>query len=135
MATLEELNSLLVAGTRIIDSAATLIRDIPLEPKEKHIRSIGEALALIFGIQQEIYKIEPSLEPSYLKQPIPFPGEGRKFGDAIIKAADYEHMGEFQQAISVYEEYISEGPPDMFVDMARSQIERIREEFSTITKA
>jgi len=128
MATLKTLDDLLTTASKILDQAATQIRDIPLEPTKEYIRKVGHALTLIFEIQHEIYRLEPSLEPEYLRKEPPYPGEGRKFGDIIIEAADYEQAGDFEKAIALYEAYISEAPPDFFANMARNQIQRIKKE-------
>jgi len=128
MTTLKNLDDLLTACSKILDEAATKIGNTDLEPKKKYIQNIGHALTLIFEIQKEIYKLDPSLEPNYLKQPPPYPGEGRRFGDVIIEAADYEEAGDFRKAIAAYQAYIAERPPDFFVNMAKRQIERIKKE-------
>ena len=114
----------------MLDHAAAQIGDTPLEPRKEFIEKIGQALTLIFEIQQQIYKLDPSLEPDYLKQPPPYPRESRKFGDVIIQAADYEEAGDYQKAIAAYQEYISQGPPEFFSNMARNQIERIKKQFN-----
>jgi len=127
MATLRSLERLLTTASKILNHAATQVRDIPLQPSKDYILKLGEAITLIFEIQREIYKREPSLEPDYLKILPPYPRESRKFGDVIIQAADYEETGNFQKAIATYEAYINEGPADFFVNMARDQIGRIKE--------
>jgi hypothetical protein len=130
MPTLKSLDELLTAASRMLDHVAAQIRDTPLEPRKEYIEKIGQSLALIFEIQQDIYKLDPSLEPDYLKQPPPYPGEGRKFGDIIIHATDFEETGDYDKAIAEYQEYIAQGPPKFFANMARNQIERIKKQFN-----
>jgi hypothetical protein len=130
MPTPKSLDQLLAAASRILDHVAAQIQDTPLKPTKEYIGKIGQALTLIFEIQQEIYRLEPSLEPDYLKQPPPYTGEGREFGDVIIHAADCEEAGDYHKAIAAYQEYIAQGPPEFFANMARNQIERIKKQFN-----
>ena len=62
-----ELDSLLTEIGRKLDEAPDLIRALDFDP-EKNVRSVGEALVLVFGIQHEIYKVQPELEPDFLKK-------------------------------------------------------------------
>ena len=73
MASLESINEKLRVAAENLDQAATEIRDLPLEPPKQHIRAIGEALANVFQIQHEIYRLRPELEPAYLREESPEP--------------------------------------------------------------
>ncbi len=127
MADLKSLNDLLSAAAGILDTAAAEIRDIPLDPKKEHISKIGHALTLIFDIQHQIYKISPELEPEYLKRPSPFPpGVNRRFGEILLQASDLCDVGKYQEAISLYESYISENPPEFFIKLAGDRIKEIK---------
>lgn len=86
MPDLKSLNESLSAAARILYYAATEIRDIPLDPTKENISTIGEALTLIFKIQQQIYMNDPSLEPEYLRRTSPYPDElKRKFGKLLLR--------------------------------------------------
>ena len=130
MANLKSLNELLSAAAHILDSAAGEIRDIRLDPTQHNIGVIGKALILIFEIQQQIYKIDPKMEPEYLKQHSPYPKElNKKFGEIVIKAADLCTAQKYQEAISLYEEFINEKPPDFFINMAQNSIVKIKKDY------
>ncbi len=130
MADIKSLNELLSAAAGILDTATTEIRDIPLEPKKEHIFKIGNALSLIFDIQHQIYKIDPKLEPEHLKRPSQFPpGVNRRFGEILLKAADFCDVGKYQDAISLYESYISEDPPEFFIELTKDRIEEIKKDY------
>ncbi len=73
MASLESINEKLRVAAEHLDQAATEIRDLPLEPPKQHILAIGEALANVFQIQHEIYRLRPELQPAYLKGDQPEP--------------------------------------------------------------
>lgn len=131
IAELKSLNELLAAAARILDIAASEIRDIPLEPADENISKIGQISSLIFELERQIYTIAPELEPDFLKQPSPFPpGTNRRFGEIIIRATELCHKYKYQDAIDLYESYISECPPDFFIDLAEGEIHRIKTEHS-----
>lgn len=130
MADLKSLNESLSAAARILDSAATEIRDIPLNPTKENISTIGKALSLIFDVQQQIYLIDPKLEPEYLKRPSPYPAElNRRFGEIVIKDADLCDLKRYQEAISLYEDFINENPPEFFIKMAKTRIAKIKKHY------
>ena len=130
MPDLKLLNELLSAATGILDRASSEVRDVPLEPKNENISKIAQALTLIFDIQYQIYEIDPKLEPAHLKRPSPFPpGVSRRFGEILLEASDLCHEKKYQEAISLYESYISENPPDFFVELAEGQIHKIKKDY------
>jgi hypothetical protein len=130
MADLKYLNELLWTATRILDSAAEEIRDIPLNHTKENISTIGKALTLIIDIQQQVFRIDPKLKPEYLKQSSPYPGElNRRFGDIVIKDADLCDLKLYQEAVSLYENFISENPPEFFTKMAKDRIAKIKKDY------
>ena len=130
MPDLKSLNESLSAAARILINAATEIRDIPLNPTKENISTIGKALTLIFKIQQQIYMNDPSLEPEYLKRPSLYPSElNRKFGEIVNKDADLCDIGRYQEAISLYDNFINENPPEFFANMAKDRIAKIMKDY------
>lgn len=63
---IEDLDKRLRRSSKLLDACATAIRDLELN-SEDNIRRIGEALASIFEIQNQIYELRPDLTPGYLK--------------------------------------------------------------------
>lgn len=63
----ETLNKLLSESAANLDKAAHMIRDLDLSP-EANIKKIGEALANIFELQLQIYRLRPDLKPNFLKK-------------------------------------------------------------------
>jgi hypothetical protein len=130
MADLKSLNESLSAAARILDFAAKEIRDIPLDPTKENISTIGEALTLIFEIQLQIYKKSPSLEPEYLKRTSPYPaGLNKQFGKIVIEDASLCDLKKYQEAISLYESFINENPPEFFTSMAEERIAKIKKDY------
>jgi hypothetical protein len=129
MADLKYLDELLSSAAGILDTAATEIRDVSLSPTQENILRIGQALALVFDIQQQIYKVDPKLEPEYLKRPSPYPPElNRRFGKILIAAADLYDEKKYNEAISLYESFIAENPPNFFIKMAKGRIRKIKKD-------
>ena len=130
MADLKSLNDLLSEASRILDTATTEIRDVPLNPTKENIYRIGKGLDLIFEVQCQIYKIDHSLDPEYLKRSSLSPtGVNRKFGEILLQASDLCDDKKYQDAISLYEDYISENPPEFFANMAKKRIARIKKDY------
>ena len=129
MTALKSLNDTLTAAVKMLDEAATHIRDLPLEPRKENIKRIGKALTLISEVQLKIYEISPELEPDFLRQFSKYPGENRKFGDTLLQGEAFCEAGEAHKAITLFEDYISGNPPDFFLDLARNRIERIKKDF------
>jgi hypothetical protein len=130
MPDLESLNNSLSVAGQILDNAASDIRDLKIESVEENIEKIGQALSLIFDIQNALYKIDPKLKPGYLNSPSPFQSEDNKrFGEIILLASDMCNEGKYQEAISLYESYISEKPPEFYKELAIGQIHKIEMEY------
>jgi len=66
MASLDRLEELLAASARTLDDAAHEIRDLNFN-KQMNIRRIGELIAEISLLRNEIYLQRPDLKPDYLK--------------------------------------------------------------------
>lgn len=70
MASLKHLDRMLRQATELLNTAAAQIRDLEVN-SQINIRRIGEALTLIFEIQNEIYAYRPGLTPKFLKKKKP----------------------------------------------------------------
>ena len=126
MADLNSLNEILSVAANILDTAASEVRDIPLNPLKDNIYKIGKVLTIIHDLQDQICKIDPKFEPEYLRRPSPFPPEiNRRFGKILIKATDLCDEKKYKEAISLYKSYILENPPEFFKKMAELRIEMI----------
>jgi len=75
MPSLDTLNRDLTRAARAPDRAPAKIRDAGLAPK-RNIHRIGEALARIFDIQEDIYRARPDLLPKFLAD--------TKFGRTVL---------------------------------------------------
>lgn len=127
MVSLKELNDLLSECATKLDHAASMVRDLRLEPSRIHMRSIGEALSHVFSIQRAIYDLDPCLMPEHLKHQSPHPDVNRQFGDIVTRAADLCDIGQFIDAIELYRTFMDTNPPANFVEMAQAQIKGVKQ--------
>ena len=126
MASLDQINDLLIAASAFLDRAAGKIRDAGLEPTHAHIERIGRALSEIVEIKQEIHALRPDLEPAYLKQP---PGEfaeaNRLLVRCVFQASELQMAGDVQAAVAVFKAYLDIETSALHRDIALGEIERL----------
>lgn len=131
MATLESINRLLSVSATLIDHAAVEIRDAKLEPVHENIERIGKALAEVFEIQHQIYKLKPELTPEHLKQPSEHYAANRLLTEYMYNASEFELAGNTERAIAIFQEFLALESSPMHRDIAASEIERLQNAAST----
>lgn len=125
MASLESIHQLLAVAARLLDSAASEIRDAKLEPVRENIGQIGQILAGIFEIEQKIYALRPDLEPAYLSEPSPHPESNKRLTRFMFEACELEDAGELAQAIEKYREYLGLEDSSHHREIAEGEIRRL----------
>jgi len=131
MATLESINRLLSVGATLLDHTAAEIRDAKLEPVHENIERIGKALAEVFEIQNQIYKLKPELTPEYLKKPSEQSAANRLLTEYMYNASEFELAGNTERAIAIFQEFLALESSPMHRDIAASEIERLQNAAST----
>jgi hypothetical protein len=126
MATLESINRLLSVGATLLDHAAAEIRDAKLEPVRENIESIGKALAEVFEIQHQIYKLKPELTPEYLKQPSEYSPANRLLTEYMYNASEFELAGNIERAIAIFQEFLALESSPLHREIAAGEIERLQ---------
>ena len=113
----------------ILDMAASQIRDARLEPVREHIGKIGEALVLIYEIQDRIYKQAPelNLERNYEEPPEEVRQANRRLGEALLLADDLATSGKWEEARALLAEYASTEASQNHGALARAQMNRYTE--------
>ncbi|QSI28141.1 hypothetical protein GNX71_00525 [Variovorax sp. RKNM96] len=125
MASPESIHHLLTVAARLLDSAASEIRDAKLEPVRDNISQIGHFLAGIFEIQQKVYALRPDLKPAYLSEPSPHSESNKLLTRFMSEACWHEDAGEVALAIDKYREYLLlEGSPH-HREIAEGEIRRL----------
>lgn len=125
MASLESIHQLLTVAARLLDSAASDIREAKLEPVHENIGRIGEILEAVFEIEQKIYALQPNLQPAYLSEPSPSPESNKRLTRYIFQACELENAGELEQAIERYKEYLRLEESSHHREIAEGEIRRL----------
>ena len=126
MATLESINRLLSVAASLMDHAATEIRDAKVEPVRENIERIGKALAEVFEIQLEIYKLQPDLKPDYLKQPSEYSAANRLLTEYMFNASEFELAGNNERAIETFQEFLALESSPLHRDIVTAEIKRLQ---------
>lgn len=128
---LADLNNRLRVIGRLLDGAASQIRDAPLSPTGAHIQKIGEALAAVFEIQCAIYKLRPELDTPYEEPPEEVRAANRRLGEALIAAYDLADASKVPEAVAFLREFAKLEPSDYHRGLAEGEAERLRANYET----
>jgi hypothetical protein len=120
------LNQTLRAAGTMLDIAAGQIRDGRLDPVRQNITKVGEALALIFELQDQIYRAAPGLdlEPKYEELPEEERQANRRLGEALLDADDLATSGSFSGAREFLTRYAESEPSAKHAELAKRQLHR-----------
>jgi len=126
MATLESINRLLSVASSLMDHAAAEIRDAKVEPVRVNIERVGKALAEVFEIQLEIYKLQPDLKPDYLTQLSEFSAANRLLTEYMYNASEFELAGDNERAIETFQKFLELESASLHRDIAAGEIKRLQ---------
>jgi len=129
MATLEELDATLRVASGLLDTAAVQLRDLALPSTTDHVRSIAEALARIFDVQNAIYKLRPDLRSAFLSEqvPIELSEANRRLTRALAEAYRLSDQNNLSEAIRLLEAFIGAEASQYHKDIAGGEMERLRD--------
>ena len=128
---LADLNNRLKVIGRLLDGAATQVRDAPPSPTGAHIQKIGEAMAAVFEIQCAIYKLRPELDTPYEDPPQEVQAANRRLGDALIAAYDLADASRVPEAVALLRDFAKLEPSEYHRGLAEAEAERIRANYET----
>ena len=120
----EQLHRTLRAAAQLLDSAASQVRDVQLHPTKQNIRLIGEALALVFQLRNNVEAVKPELAKRY---PAPTQEESaanKRLGEALLSAEDLADAGSIAQARVLLENFASQESSHFHRDIALLEAER-----------
>ena len=137
MATLEELDATLRVASGLLDTAAAQLRDLALPSTADHMRSLAEAIASIFDVQNAIYRLRPDLRPAFLSQqvPIELSEANRRLTRALAEAYRLSDENNLTQAIRLLETFIGAEASQYHKDIASGEVERLRDANATPNSA
>jgi hypothetical protein len=126
---IENIHSKLVESCRLLDKAASEIVFSSLPYPSADVESIGKALSHILDVQQSIYSVSPELTPAHLLEKSRHPNENKEFGKLLVQNERLLAQNKPEEAILLVREFIGSDPASQFVEMAESEIERIKSVF------
>ena len=130
MSNIENIHSKLEEACRILDKAASEIVSSSLPYPSADVENIGKALSHIIEVQKSIYSISPELTPAHLLEKSMNPNENKEYGKLLVQNQHLLAENKPEEAILLVREFIGSEPPGQFVEMAESQIERIKTVFN-----
>jgi hypothetical protein len=125
MASPESIHQLLLVAARLLDQAASEIRDAALEPVHDNLQHVGSALVEIFEIEKRIHALRPQLMPAYLNEPSPTPEANRRLTQYMGEACQLEDAGKRLEAIAKYREYLTIEESAHHRSIAAHELERL----------
>jgi hypothetical protein len=102
---LGELHDRLRVAAALLDSAAALVRDIPLAPPKENIRHIADALAAIFDVLRAVYIARPELTPGFLTESSAFADANKRLTSALGEAIRLAEAGDTTAAAEALASY------------------------------
>jgi len=125
MASPESIHHILQVAARLLDKAATQIRDSKLQPVRENVEQVGRALVEIFEIEQHIYAVRPDLKPAYLNEPSLNPEADRLLTRFMFEASELEYAEKIDEAIDKYKEFLALEASLPYREIAESEIKRL----------
>jgi len=124
---IEELNIMLTDSAEVLVECCTILRDEPIDPKEKNIYRLGKAIFEINEIREQIYKIHPQLQPE--KWGLPPTEEDIEDMYEVACTLSKEHIdsGNIAKAIETFESFIFIGQPNKYEEKAKNEIIKIKQ--------
>jgi len=124
-AALDTLLLKLELAARLLDEAASDVRDAELAPVSAHIGRIGVALVQVFEIQQAIHALRPGLKPAHLSEPSPHPEANKQLMQFMVDATELERAGDTAGAIGKYRDFLGFDSTPHHRCIAEHEIERL----------
>lgn len=126
MGSLDELELTLHVATKLLDSAASGVRDLGLAPVKDHIRSIADALAKVFEIREAIYSTRPDLRPAFLDNQSSDREADRRLTHALGQAYRRCDAGDRTGAVELLQAFLSSEVSDLHKGIAQHELDRLQ---------
>jgi hypothetical protein len=117
-------------ASELLDVVAKDISRTGFVEKKSWIKLIGRALCELIELQRGIYIKQPELKPEELNDEPYDKKANREFGNILIGLPGILSKNKPTEAIEILEDYLSNGPPDYLANMARNEIQKIKDDFN-----
>lgn len=114
----QQLHETLRAAVQFLDSAASQVRDLPLDPTKENIRLIAGAIANVFQVLHTVEAESPDLTKRYDEPSEEVKMANRRLGEALIEAEDIAENGDLKSAQSFLERFAESEPSMRHRDIA-----------------
>lgn len=114
----EQLHHTLRAAVQFLDSAATQVRDLPLDPTKDNLLLIGGAIANLFQVLHTLEQVSPNLVKPQEEPSEQAKEANQRLGKALIQAEDLAESGDLQGAQSLLENFAAIEPSLHHSDIA-----------------
>jgi len=114
----QQLHETLRAAVQFLDSAASQVRDLPLDSTKEHIRLIAGAIANVFQVLHTVEAESPDLTKRYDEPSEEAKMANRRLGEALIEAEDIAEKGDLEFAQSFLERFAESEPSMRHRDIA-----------------
>ena len=126
MASPDSIHHLLTVAAKLLDQAASEIRDGQLPPIRENIDRIGRALVQIFEVQKTVHAIRPELKPKYLEKVSSHSEANKLLTRFMFEASELEYAGNVTGAIQKFEEFLTFESSPHHREIAEGEIQRLR---------
>jgi hypothetical protein len=127
MKKIEQLNEHLQKVAKVLHQVKEELADKHIRAEEKNIHKIGDSLALIIGIQDDIAKLAENVIPHLFKKRNINHEDTVRLTRVIGTAVELESFGMIDEAITLYRLFISEDHPSSIIDIAKTQLDKLQE--------
>ena len=124
-----ELNKLLTESAEVLVECCSILKDEPVDPKEKNIYRLGKAIYEINEIREQIYILHPKLKPEKWGVPPSEEDYSEMYQVAMRQAEEHINDGKPEKAIETFESYVYIGPTEKYADKAKREIEKLRKKY------
>ena len=111
-----------------LNECAEIIDALNSESRDSEIQNIGRAMAEIFELRTNLYKLNPDLKPKGWDDPLSETDLKIMYKRALRKVDQYLEAGKPEKAIETLESFIFIGPSAKYLRKASSKINQIQNE-------
>jgi len=125
MASAESVHRLLVVASKLLDSAASEMRDVGLA---NDITRVGSALSEIFEVKRALYALRPDLMPTQLSESVPpeVSAANRRLTCYLADALELDEAGDTDAAVAKLRSYLEVETSPEHREIAQSEVSRMQ---------
>jgi hypothetical protein len=125
MASAESVHRLLVVASKLLDSAASEMREVGLG---KDITRVGSALGEIFEVKRALYALRPDVMPAQMSEAVPLEvaAANRRLTRYLADALELDEAGDTDAAVAKIRSYLEVETSPEHREIAQSELSRMQ---------